>query len=190
MALFFSAREAFQTAGEFSAGRGEFLAKNYETALVHFEKVAKADPDYVFASVSFSESVWTYLGRCQYRLGNLAAAGQSFERALTINGDDHLARIFTGLVLARQGDDADGFRELERGLRGLHDWIEHENETGIAEATWDPNHELRNEITATLKTLFPQTRDKQKVIENSEWLGQKMEDEIDQVRREESRPRE
>ncbi len=190
MALFFSAREAFQTAGEFAAGRGEFLAKNYETALVHFEKVAKADPDYVFVSVSFRESVWTYLGRCLYRLGKLADARQSFERALIINGDDYLARIFIALALVREGEDATGFRELERGLRGLQDWIDDKNETGISEAAWDPGQELRSEIAAMLKSLSAKSRDKQRLIESSEWIGRKMEDEIDEVRREESRPRE
>ncbi|MDH3444148.1 MAG: tetratricopeptide repeat protein [Deltaproteobacteria bacterium] len=187
MALFFSARETFQAAGEFAAGRGEFLAKNYETALAHFEKVAKADPEYVFVSVSFSESVWTYLGRCQYRLGKLAEARQSFERALAINGDDYLARMFFGLALARQGDDANGSRELARGLQGLHEWIDDENDRGISEATWDPNQELRKQIAKALATLASQSGHKQKLIESSEWIGQKMEDEIDQVRREESR---
>ena len=190
MAWFFSARETFQTAGEFAAGRGEFLAKNYETALVHFEKVARADPDYVFISVSFSESVWTYLGRCQYRLGKLTQAQKSFERALTINGDDHLARIFNGLARVREGDDANGFRDLERGLRGLHDWIDDENQRGISEAAWDPGKELRDEIAAMLKTFSTGSRDKQRLIESSEWIGRKLEDEIDQVRREESQSRE
>ena len=89
-------------------------------------------------SGNFRESVWTYLGRCQYHLGNLDDARFSLERALAVYGDDYLARVFMGLTVARQGDDTNGFRELERGLKGLEEWIEYENSRDPAKSFWGP----------------------------------------------------
>jgi hypothetical protein len=95
-----------------------------------------------------------------------------------------------GLALARQGDDANGFRELERGLTGLRDWIEYENNSNPFKSFWDPNQEIRKEIVEALALISGKTPDRQKLIESAEWIGEKMEEEIDEVRRQESRPEE
>ncbi len=55
--------------------------------------MADKKPDYVFTSGYFCESVWTYLGRCQYHLGKLADARFSFDRALVAVNDDYLGRV-------------------------------------------------------------------------------------------------
>ncbi len=93
MLWLFSACDSFRTAGQFASGRRAFLVKNYEEALRHFQKVADKKPDYVFTSGYFCESVWTYLGRCQYHLGKLADARFSFDRALVAVNDDYLGRV-------------------------------------------------------------------------------------------------
>jgi tetratricopeptide (TPR) repeat protein len=187
MVWFFSACDSFRTGGQFAAGRRAFLAKNYGEALEHFEKVAGAKPNYVFEAVNFRESVWTYLGRCQYHVGKLADARHSLEHALMANGDDYLARVFLGLTLARKGDDANGFREMERGLKGLHDWIEYENGRDPGKAFWDPRSEIRKEIADALAVVSGEKPDRQKLIAGAEWIGQSMEDEIEHVRRQERR---
>lgn len=91
-----------------------------DEALPYFQKVADGSPGYVFESLNFRQSVWSYLGRAQYLTGKLREARQSFERALAGNRDEYLARIFMGLTLLRgRGDDASGFKELESGIQGL-----------------------------------------------------------------------
>jgi tetratricopeptide (TPR) repeat protein len=187
MAWLISACDYFRTGGQFAAGRRAFLAKNYGAALDYFEKVAEAKPNYLFEAVNFRASVWTYLGRCQYHLDKLADARYSLERALTANGDDYLARIFMGLTLTRAGDDANGVREMERGLKGLHDWIEYENSRDPVKAFWDPRSEMRKEIGDALTIISGKKPDRQKLIASAEWIGQTMEDEIEQVRRQERR---
>lgn len=182
MALLNSLFQSFRTSGRFASGRRAFVAKNYEEALEHFQKVADKRSDYVFESINFRESVWTYLGRCQYYLGKLADARYSLERAIVADGDDYLAPVFMGLTLSRKGDDANGFRELGRGLKGLRDWIEYENGRDPSRSFWDPNHEIRKEIASILAMISTKTLDRQKLLESAEWIGLKMEDEIDQVR--------
>jgi len=187
MGLFSTAREIFWTSGQFASGRRAFLVKNYEEALGKFQKVADKNPGYVFTSSNYREGVWTYLGRCQYYLGKFAEARHSLERAVAADGDDHMARVFMGLTLARQGDDANGFREMERGLKGLEEWIEFENSRDPANSFWDPGHEIRKEIASGLAKISDKTPDRLKMIESAEWIGLKIEDEIDQVRRDRRR---
>jgi tetratricopeptide (TPR) repeat protein len=179
----FSACDSFRTSGQFASGRRAFLVKNYEEALGHFQKVADKKPGYVFESMNLREGVWTYLGRCQYYLGKFAEARYALERAILTDRDDYFARLFMGLTLARQGDNANGFREMERGLTGLNEWIEYENSRDPSRSFWDPDHEIRKEIASSLTMISAKKPDRRKLIESAKWVGQKMEDEIDQVRR-------
>ncbi|MGH7927335.1 MAG: tetratricopeptide repeat protein [Candidatus Binatia bacterium] len=187
MVWLFSACDSFRTGGQFASGRRALLVKNYEEALGHFQKVADKRPGYVFESVNFREGVWTYLGRCQYHMGKLAEARHSLERAIGTNRDDYLASVFMGLTLARQGDNANGFREVEKGLKGLSDWIEYENSRDPSKSFWDPNLQIRKEIASVVEMISGRKPDAQKVIESTEWIGLKMENEVDQVRRDERR---
>jgi hypothetical protein len=59
------------------------------------------DPDYITGFTLFREGVWTYVGRASYETENYAAARQALERASARYGDDHLAKIYLGLTLAR-----------------------------------------------------------------------------------------
>jgi hypothetical protein len=52
---------------------------------------------------------------------------------------------------------------------------------------WDPQREIRVEIEKCLAKIANKGADWQEVIANGEWLGQRMEDEIDQVQRDEGR---
>jgi hypothetical protein len=112
---------------------------------------------------------------------------KSLERALSVYQDDHLAKLYLGLTRARSDDSANGARDIESGMKGLYDWLEHYESTKPFEAFWDPRREIRSAIEKDLKMISSNKIDWQQLIPNAEWLGQRFEDEIDQVRRQESR---
>jgi hypothetical protein len=112
---------------------------------------------------------------------------KSLERDLSVYQDDHLAKLYLGLTRARSDDSANGARDIESGMKGLYDWLEHYESTKPFEAFWDPRREIRSAIEKDLKMISSNKIDWQQLIPNAEWLGQRFEDEIDQVRRQESR---
>jgi tetratricopeptide (TPR) repeat protein len=169
------------------SGRQALLRKVPAQALVHFQAAARQNPSYVYRSAHFSEGVWTYVGRCQYAVGDFSAAQQSLELALTKEPDDLLARLYLGLTLMRSGHDRRGAMELRSGLQQLHDWIEDILNSRSAEAYWDPNKQLRSAIEQTVLLLSDPKGDRQSVMTNAEWIGGAFEEEIDRVRRDESR---
>jgi tetratricopeptide (TPR) repeat protein len=183
----FSALNAFQVPGQFQSGRRAFLAKKYNEALQYFQKAAQGNPDYAFVARNFREGIWTFIGRAQYNLGQLAETRRSLERAVIADSNDCLAKLFLGLIFARGNDLSNGQREIENGLKALHDWIEQANSADPFNASWDPRREIRAEIEKTLAVIADKKVDWQKLIASCEWLGQRMEEEIDLVRRDESR---
>jgi tetratricopeptide (TPR) repeat protein len=187
MVFFLSGCDSFKVAGQFQSGRQAFLAKNYEEALTSFQQVARADPNYIFESGLYRQGTWNYVGRAQYNTGKLLEARKSLERALSVYQDDHLAKLYLGLTRARSDDSANGARDIESGMKGLYDWLEHCESTKPFEAFWDPRREIRSAIEKDLKMISSNKIDWQQLIPNAEWLGQRFEDEIDQVRRQESR---
>lgn len=180
--------DAFKVAGHFESGRQAFLAKKYDEALVYFQKVAESDPNYMFESVNFREGLWTYIGRSQYFLEKFSEARYSLERALTVWEDDGLARLYLGLTLGHSGDKANGQRMIEAGMKGLHDWIDDMSASMPHSSLWDPQREIRSEIERSLAMISGKDIDWEQLVSSAEWLGGKMEDEIDLVRRQESRP--
>ena len=98
-----------------------------------------------------------------------------------------MARLYLGLTRARTNDSANGARDIESGMKGLYDWIEHYESSKPFEAFWDPRREIRSAIEKDLRLISANKIDWPQLIPNAEWLGQKIEDEIDQVRRQESR---
>jgi hypothetical protein len=74
-------------------------------------------------------------------------------------------------------------------MKGLCDWLEYYESSKPFEAYWDPRREIRSAIEKDLAMISGNRIDEQRLVANAEWLGQRMEDEIDQVRRQESRQR-
>jgi tetratricopeptide (TPR) repeat protein len=149
MVFFLSGCDSFKVAGQFQSGRQAFLAKNYEEALTSFQQVARADPNYIFESGLYRQGIWNYVGRAQYNTGKLLEARKSLERALSVYQDDHLAKLYLGLTRARSDDSANGARDIESGMKGLYDWLEHYESTKPFEAFWDPRREIRSTIEKT-----------------------------------------
>jgi hypothetical protein len=69
MVFSFFGCDSFKVAGQFQSGRQAFLAKNYEESLTFFQKVARADPNYIFESGLYRQGIWNYVGRAQYHTG-------------------------------------------------------------------------------------------------------------------------
>jgi len=178
---------AYQIAGQVQSGRQALLINKPEEALAYFQQAAQSNPNYILESGLYKEGIWTYVGRSQYNLGRLAEARQSLEKALSIYPDDYLARIYLGLTLLRTGEDSRGLKELENGMKGLYDWLEYMNRTLPFSSFWDPLREIRSELEKDLKMVSNKDVDRQQLIASAEWLGQKMEEEIDRVRRDEQR---
>jgi tetratricopeptide (TPR) repeat protein len=178
---------AYQAAGQVQAGRQALLINKPEDALAYFYQVAQSNPNYIFQSENYREGIWTYVGRSQYSLGRLTEARQSLEKALSIYPDDYLARIYLGLTLMRSGEDSTGSKDLASGLQGLYDWLEYMNRTMPFTAFWDPRGEIRSEIQKDLDLLSGKDVDRPQLISSAEWIGQRMEEEIDLVRRDEQR---
>jgi tetratricopeptide (TPR) repeat protein len=178
---------AYQAAGQVQSGRQALLINKPEDALAYFQQVAQSNPDYIFQSGLYREGIWTYVGRSQYSLGRLPEARQSLEKALSVYSDDYLARIYLGLTLLRSSEDARGLKELDSGLKGLYDWLEDINRAQAFTAFWDPLREIRSEIEKDLQMISNKDIDRQQLIASAEWIGKRMEEEIDLVRRDEQR---
>ena len=185
--LFSSGCASFRSAGQIERGRHALIAGSTDEALTLFEETARSNPDYIYTYRLFRESVWTYLGRTQYAKGMLEQARVSFERALSILPDDYLARLYLGLVLARTGDRSRALKEFESAMKGLHEFLEYANYTGPFEFRWDPGREIRSELERNLAMISGKDVDWDKLIISAEWIGKRMEQEIDYVRRDEER---
>ena len=180
---------SLRTAGQVQSGRQALLAGNMERALPYFQEAANKNPNYIYEAVLFRESIWTYLGRSQYSLGMLEPARASFERALSVYRDDNLARIYLGLTLARTADrlPAVAVKEIQAGMQGLHDWLEYMERSRPFTAYWDPLREIRSELEKNLEMIGGKDIVWDQLIASGEWIGKRMEEEIDNVRRDERR---
>ena len=138
-------------------------------------------------SGNFRESVWTFIGRAQYYLGQFAEARQSLERSLQANQDEHLARLCLALTLVHQSDRSNGLREVKSGLEGLRDWIDQANSKSPSVALWDPQREIRGAIETALRRLDNKQIDWRELIGSADSIVQRFDDEIDHVRRDETR---
>jgi len=76
-------------------------------------------------------------------------------------------------------------KELAAALTDIRDQLDYLNKTRTG-IFWDPNREIRSQIQTGLSLLSAPRPDWQKVFSTGESVGQKIEEEIDVVRREES----
>lgn len=184
LALFLSACSMAQ--GDVQAGRQDLLYGDPNRALVHFQRAADTDPNYLYYSV-LPEGVWTYVGRAHYAAGRLPEARRALERAVQRSEQDNLAKLYLGLVEVREGDRQRGVKEIESGLRGIHDWIDYvEQHFAFSFGRfWDPSRQIRSEIRSNLAMISKGDIDWQKLVANGEWVGKQTEEEIDRARRDE-----
>jgi len=188
--VFLSSCASFQAGTNVEAGRKAFLIGNNEAAFGYFQRAAELDPTYVYG-VALRQNIWSYVGRSAYSTGNFSQARNSLEKSLSINKEEDLARLYLGLTLARSGDRQQGVKEIQGGMKGLYDQVEY-----ITQAYrfsygqyWDTRGEIRSAIRRDLAMIDGKDLDWQKLISDSEWLGRKVEEEIDLARRDEREDR-
>jgi tetratricopeptide (TPR) repeat protein len=188
--VFLSGCASFQAGTNVEAGRKAFLIGNNEAAFGYFQRAAELDPAYVYG-VALRQNIWSYVGRSEYSVGRLPQARNTLEKALSINREEDLARLYLGLTLARSGDRQQGVKEIQGGMKGLYDQLEY-----ISQAYrysygqyWDTRREIRSAIQRDLAMIDGRDLDWQKLISDSEWLGRKVEEEIDLARRDEREDR-
>jgi tetratricopeptide (TPR) repeat protein len=187
IALFFSGCAA-QT--NVQQGRVALLYGDPKVALASFHNAVELDPDDLYFSV-LPQGIWTYVGRASYAAGRYAEARQALERAVSLHQEDNMAKLYLGLTLTRSGDRQRGLKEIESGMRGLHEWLDDVNQYAASSygQYWDPTNEIRSEIKNSLAMISGKEIDGQKLLASAEWVGRKMEEEIDIARRQESRDR-
>lgn len=173
---------AFQVGGAIQKGRMALMYGDPNVALAHFQRAAELDPNVNFSLLY--EGVWTYVGRAYYAMGKLPEAQKALARARSLDKEDHLAKLYLGLVLMRDGDRPKGLREIEAGLRGLQHWFDNLFRTHPEEYSfWDPGGELKREIKRILAMIEGRDINWSELIARGERLGQEFEEEIDLVRR-------
>jgi len=188
-AFFFSGCTAFQVGGEIQAGRQALRYGDPKIALAHFQRAAELDPDYLLNFSLLDQGVWTYVGKAHYAIGNLSEARKALERARARYDRDHLAKLYLGIVQARDGDQERGLKELESGLRGLGEWLDYIDQNRNDGRYWDPAKTLRSEIQKDIAMISGKDINLQALIASGEWLGREFEEEIDRARRDKQRDR-
>ncbi len=178
--LLFSGCVSFQVGGDIQKGRLALMYGDPNVALEHFQRAANSDPNYLLDFSIFDEGVWTYVGRAYYAMGKLPEAQKAFEQARSRYGQDHLAKLYLGLILVRDGDRPRGVREIEAGLRGLGDWLDYVERYETESRYWDPGLHLRKEIQRSLAMIESGDINWSHLISRGEQLGREFEEEIDE----------
>jgi len=181
--LLLSGCTSIQVASEVQTGRHVLLAGDPKVALLHFQRAAELDPDYLLNFSILDEGIWTYLGRAYYATGKLPEARQALERARSRHEEDHLAKLYLGLVLARDGERQKGLREIEAGLTGLAGWLDYIDRYRSDGRYWDPGRRLRNEIQRNLAMIQGRDINWAQLVSSGESLGKEFEAEVDFVQR-------
>ena len=185
-AVMLSGCAAFQVGSDMEAGRKAFLIGNHEAALGYFQSAADLDPGYVYGA-AIRQNVWCYLGKSEYSAGRLPQARKNLEKALAMDNKEDIARLYLGLTLVRGGDRQQGLKEIEAGMTGIHDRIENITQSFRFSfgRFWDTKGEIRSAIQSDLAMLSGKEPDLEKLIADGEWLGKRVEEEINLARRDE-----
>lgn len=183
--IFLSGCVAFQVGREIQAGRFALMYGEPKVALTHFQRAAEMNPDYLLNFSLLEEGVWTYVGRAYYATGRLPEARQALERARSRYDQDNLAKLYLGLVLARDGDRDRGLREIEAGMSGLRDWLDYIDQYLPDGRYWDPGKRLSNEIQKNLAMIRGKDPNWTELVASGEWLGKELEHEVDLSKRDE-----
>ncbi|HEY6368762.1 MAG TPA: tetratricopeptide repeat protein [Candidatus Binatia bacterium] len=173
-----------QVAQEVQLGRNALQTGQPQVAVGYLRNAAELDPNYK-TPYSIRESVWTYLGRAYHEIGNFPEARRALEKALSDDKDDPLARLYLGLTLLRAGDQREGRRETEAGLRGINNLLNGLASSPSSGIYWDPTRQIRSDIQRVLSAKG--TLESSELITVGERVGSRLDDEIDNARLDESR---
>lgn len=185
LVVIFSGCTSLQVGSEFGSGRQAYLAGNNDVALSYFQSAAQTDPDYSWLGFISRQGIWSYVGRTEYLTGKLPQARESLEKALSMRKDEELARLYLGLTLTRTGDRPQGLKAIGDAMKGIYDASEYvtQNFRWTWGRFWDPSREIRSACQDNLAMLSGKDVDLERLIANGEWLGKRVEQEIDWARR-------
>jgi tetratricopeptide (TPR) repeat protein len=180
--VFVASCAGFRAGQEVQSGRAALQRDEPAVAIGYFRRAADLDPNYV-TPFSGGGSVWTYLGRAYYEAGNYSEARQLLEKTLSSDKDNPMAQLYLGLSILRSGDSDKGSRQIQNALKGIYDWLNRAASRPGNGIYWDPAREIRSQIQKTL-TEKPEPA---KLISVAEWVGMRVDEEPDRVRRDEAR---
>lgn len=173
---------------EVHKGRQALMAGKGEAALAHFQRATELDPDFLYFS-TLPQSAITYTGRALYQLGRFSEARQAFEQARLRFTDDTMARLYLGVTFLRQGHRERGLQETTAGLTAIYQWLDYIVANLPQGVYWDINREIRSEIERVLQQITDRRLSIEQLMETAEWVGNRMEWEIDAARRDEQMSR-
>jgi tetratricopeptide (TPR) repeat protein len=180
----------FQGAGDVDQGRQALLEGNYKLALGLFQDADKVDPTYLYGT-ELRAGVLSYLGRTQYLTGNYTQARQTLEKALSQHRSDNVARLYLGLTQYRLGDQKAALTNIERGMRGMDNWLQYINTNFRYEfgKDWDVDGTIRGGIKSDLAMISSGKIDWPKLVADGEKFGIGIENEEEIYRDEYARGR-
>jgi len=184
MLIIISGCASLQVANEVQLGRNALQTGQPQAAVGYLRRAAELDPNYK-TPYSIRESVWTYLGRAYYEVGNFPEARRALEKALSDDNDDPLARLYLGLTLLRSSDEQKGRRETEIGLREIDNLVNRLTSIPSNGIYWDPTWQIRSDIQRVLNANG--MLESSELITLAERVGSQLDEEIDTVRRVEAR---
>jgi tetratricopeptide (TPR) repeat protein len=185
---FLAACATIHVAGEVAPGREALLQENPKLALAHFKQAAEMDPDFYLNWSLLQQGVWTYVGRAYYGTGEMGEARSALEKATSRYSWDNMAKLYLGLVLLRENERARGLKEVDAGLLGLYDWIDYVNAKELPDgAYWDPGGFIKKRIDQTRGLIQAKDVAVPEVIAAGEYIGLRMEKEMDFARQQQMR---
>lgn len=182
--LLASSCAGLQVTQDAAAGRNALQTGKPELAAGYLRRAVDADPRYRIPN-RLQESGLALLGRAYFEIGNLPEARASLERAIANDKDDFLARLYLGATLVRAGEQERGKREVEGGLKAMHEWIDYVASTGYSGQFWDPAREIRSDIMQALAAMLPAPE----LIAVAQRVGMKLDEENEKAQRDEQRHR-
>jgi tetratricopeptide (TPR) repeat protein len=182
--VYFSGCAGIQVAGDVQAGRNALQTGRPNDAVGYLMRAADVDPTYKIP-YRVPVGVLAYLGRAYYETGRDDEARNTLEKAVSLNKDDSLAHLYLGLTLLRTGDRDRGRKEIESGLKAIHETLEYIASDRIYGYFWDPARTIRSDID---KTLASKLDDSQLTVAALR-IGSEFDEEIDQARRDRFRRR-
>ena len=104
---------------------------------------------------------------------------------------DEIRKVAADNAMKRKaaGNPAQGAKELTSALTALRSDLDSAVHTSPQGKFWDPSGEIRKQMDAALLLLSSREPDTAKIISTGEWIGLRLEEEIDNARRDESQQR-
>ena len=73
-------------------------------------------------------------------------------------------------------------------MKGIHDWLEYTERTRPFEVYWDPARVIRKTVEKDLAGDAGREVGRDQLIADAEWMGKRLEEEVEYVRRDRRRP--